>query len=100
MKHKINILNKNHVNVKKNNNLTAYKCIESSEIQGSIYFVTIVISELKGLNEIYDHQTPTKQTHEFTSIIYNNGNSGIHGHILNKFTNFVQIFLGAWNISP
>ena len=47
------------MNVKKNSNLNAYKCIEYSGIQGTIYFVTRVIRELKGLNEIYDHQTPT-----------------------------------------
>ena len=59
-----------------------------------------MIRELKGPNKIYDHQTPTKQTHEFTSLICNNGNSGIHGHILNKFTKCVQNFLVARNISP
>ena len=40
-----------------------------------------MIRELKGPNKIYDHQTPTKQTHEFTSLIFNNGNSGIRGQI-------------------
>ena len=99
-KHELNILNRNHVNDKNNNNLTAYKCSEYSDIQGNISFVTRVKHELKGLHEICDHQAPTKQTHEFTSLIWNNGNSGIHGHSLNKFTNCVQNFLGAWNISP
>ena len=88
------------MNVKKNNNFTEYKCIESSDIQGTICFVTRLIRELKGLNKMYDHHTTNKLTHKFTSLICNNGNSGIHEQILNKFTNCVQNFLGAWNISP
>ena len=47
-------------------------------------FGTRLIHELKGPNKKYNCPTPNKQTHEFTRLIYNNGNSGIHEQKFNR----------------
>ena len=38
----------------------------------------------KRIKNIYNYQTPNKQTHEFTRLLYNNDKGGIYGQEFNR----------------